>query len=133
MTAYQHRPDRRTPDLQPRPEPGASAGPARDLRTVPIREFLAYLEGVGTRAFGGPIATVGYMQSDLVDRRGWLSRQDFVDGVAWGQTMPGRLATDWPSITTAVVTLAVLLRWKVKGPYVVAAGALAGLAGHWLW
>jgi chromate transporter len=32
------------------------------------------------------------MQRDLVERRGWLDRQDFVDGVALGQTMPGPLA-----------------------------------------
>src|SRR5215471_14376765 len=32
------------------------------------------------------------MQRDLVERRGWLSRQDFLDGVALGQTMPGPLA-----------------------------------------
>ena len=31
-------------------------------------------------------------ERDLVERRGWLSRQDFVDGVALGQTMPGPLA-----------------------------------------
>ncbi len=42
--------------------------------------------------FGGPIATVGYMQRDLVERRGWIDGTDFVDGVALGQTMPGPLA-----------------------------------------
>jgi len=32
------------------------------------------------------------MQRDLVERRRWLSRQDFLDGVALGQAMPGPLA-----------------------------------------
>jgi len=32
-----------------------------------------------------------------------------------------------------VGTLAVLLRWKVKEPYVVAAGAIVGIALHWPW
>ena len=32
------------------------------------------------------------MQRDLVERRAWLSRPDFIDGVALGQTMPGPLA-----------------------------------------
>jgi chromate transporter len=32
------------------------------------------------------------MQRDLVERRGWLGRQDFLNGVALGQTMPGPLA-----------------------------------------
>ena len=32
------------------------------------------------------------MQRDLVERRGWLSSEDFLNGVALGQTMPGPLA-----------------------------------------
>jgi chromate transporter len=63
-----------------------------DLRTVPWRPFLAYFLGLGTWGFGGPIASVGYMQRDLVERRAWISRKDFLDGVALGQTMPGPLA-----------------------------------------
>ncbi|HEY6794005.1 MAG TPA: chromate transporter [Kineosporiaceae bacterium] len=63
-----------------------------ELRAVPWTAFLGYLLGLGTWGFGGPIATVGYLQRDLVDRRRWLSRQDFLDGVALGQTMPGPLA-----------------------------------------
>jgi chromate transporter len=68
-------------------------GTARpDVQRVPLRTFLGYFLGLGTWGFGGPIATVGYMQRDLVERRRWLSRQDFLDGVALGQTMPGPLA-----------------------------------------
>jgi chromate transporter len=65
---------------------------APDLRAVPWRVFLGYFLGLGTWGFGGPIATVGYLQRDLVERRNWLSRKDFLDGVALGQTMPGPLA-----------------------------------------
>jgi chromate transporter len=54
--------------------------------------YLRYFLGLGTWGFGGPIASVGYMQRDLVERRGWLSEADFLDGVALGQTMPGPLA-----------------------------------------
>lgn len=53
---------------------------------------LRYFLRLGTIGFGGPIATVGYMQRDLVERRGWIDRRDFLDGVALGQTMPGPLA-----------------------------------------
>ncbi|MGQ0805285.1 MAG: chromate efflux transporter [Actinomycetota bacterium] len=59
---------------------------------VPFRSILRYFLGLGTWGFGGPIATVGYMQRDLVERRGWVDRDDFLDGVALGQTMPGPLA-----------------------------------------
>src|SRR5437867_7848980 len=58
----------------------------------PFADFLRYFLGLGTWGFGGPIATVGYMQRDLVERRRWLERQDFLNGVALGQTMPGPLA-----------------------------------------
>jgi chromate transporter len=54
--------------------------------------FIRYFLGLGTWGFGGPIATVGYMQRDLVERRNWMTRADFLDGVALGQTMPGPLA-----------------------------------------
>ena len=58
----------------------------------PFRAFLRYFLGLGTWGFGGPIASVGYMQRDLVERRRWLSERDFLNGVALGQTMPGPLA-----------------------------------------
>jgi chromate transporter len=40
---------------------------------------------------------------------------------------------DWVTAGVAVGTLAALLRWKVKEPYVVAAGAIVGIALHWPW
>lgn len=66
---------------------GAPHAPA-----IPFARFVRYFLGLGTWGFGGPIATVGYMQRDLVERRRWLDRQDFLNGVALGQTMPGPLA-----------------------------------------
>jgi chromate transporter len=59
---------------------------------VSFAALLRYFLWLGCFGFGGPIATVGYMQRDLVERRGWLDRTDFLNGVALGQTMPGPLA-----------------------------------------
>ena len=61
-------------------------------RAITYPRFLLYFLGLGALGFGGPIATVGYMQRDLVEDRGWLERQDLLDGIALGQTMPGPLA-----------------------------------------
>jgi chromate transporter len=83
------------PDQPARPEAAAqSAQPSRRAGQpqLRLRPLLGYFLGLGTWGFGGPIATVGYMQRDLVERRGWLDRQDFLNGVALGQTMPGPLA-----------------------------------------
>src|SRR5207237_567576 len=42
--------------------------------------------------FGGPIALAGYMQRDLVEQRRWISKRDYVDGLALAQLAPGPLA-----------------------------------------
>ncbi len=57
-----------------------------------LRDLLVYFLRLGSTGFGGPIATVGYMQRDLVEGRKWVNEKDFLDGVALGQTMPGPLA-----------------------------------------
>src|SRR5438445_5789117 len=67
----------------------ANSAPPEKVR---FRRFLGYFLSLGAFGFGGPIATVGYMQRDLVERRRWLDREDFLNGVALGQTMPGPLA-----------------------------------------
>jgi len=71
-------------------EPGPGPGPAHGPGS--LRALLRYFLVLGTVGFGGPIATVGYMQRDLVEQRGWLDREEFLNGVALGQTMPGPLA-----------------------------------------
>ena len=62
--------------------------------TVPctMREFLLYFLRLGTFGFGGPIALAGYMQRDLVERSRWISKQDYVEGLALAQLAPGPLA-----------------------------------------
>ena len=51
-----------------------------------------YFLRLGTFGFGGPIALAGYMQRDLVERRGWLRKEDYVRGLALAQLAPGPLA-----------------------------------------
>lgn len=54
--------------------------------------FYLYFLRLGTTGFGGPIALAGFMQRDLVEERGWVSRQDYLDGLALAQLAPGPLA-----------------------------------------
>jgi chromate transporter len=65
---------------------------ARPAADVGFPRLLRYFLGLGTWGFGGPIATVGYMQRDLVERNGWLDKEGFLNGVALGQITPGPLA-----------------------------------------
>src|SRR6185369_8656393 len=57
-----------------------------------LRAFLLYFLRLGALGFGGPIALAGYMQRDLVERRGWIDKQDYVEGLALAQLAPGPLA-----------------------------------------
>jgi chromate transporter len=56
-----------------------------------LPQFLFYFLRLGTFGFGGPIALAGYMQRDLVERRQWISKQDYVEGLAFAQLCPGPL------------------------------------------
>src|SRR5260370_29847681 len=59
---------------------------------VSLAQFTGYFLWLGTVGFGGPIALAGRMQQDLVDGRGWISREDYVEGLALAQLAPGPLA-----------------------------------------
>lgn len=83
---------RRRGTADQRPPGEAVAVPAAGAPAGDLRRLLRYFLVLGSTGFGGPIATVGYMQRDLVERRGWIDREEFLNGVALGQTMPGPLA-----------------------------------------
>jgi chromate transporter len=60
--------------------------------TITAWQFYRYFLWLGTFGFGGPIALAGFMQRDLVDERRWISREDYMDGLALAQLAPGPLA-----------------------------------------
>src|SRR5256714_1517216 len=55
-------------------------------------ELLRYFLYLGSLGFGGPVALVGYMQRDLVERRGWFSKEEYMKCLALSQLAPGPLA-----------------------------------------
>jgi chromate transporter len=57
-----------------------------------LLRFAGYFLWLGTVGFGGPIALAGHMQQDLVDARRWISKEDYVEGLALAQLAPGPLA-----------------------------------------
>ena len=66
--------------------------PTQNPARVPLPRFVGYFLWLGTVGFGGPIALAGHMQQDLVDERGWVSKQDYLEGLALAQLAPGPLA-----------------------------------------
>ncbi|HEY1534982.1 MAG TPA: chromate transporter, partial [Polyangiaceae bacterium] len=45
-------------------------------------ELVYYFLHLGAFGFGGPIALAGYMQRDLVEQKRWISRDDYMQGLA---------------------------------------------------
>jgi chromate transporter len=78
-----------------------------DDRTVSctLRDLFVYFLRLGTLGFGGPIALAGHMQRDLVEERHWVSKQDYLEGLAFSQLSPGPLAAQ----------LAMYLGWLSNG------------------
>lgn len=59
-----------------------------DADRNPWRVFLIFLR-LGLTSFGGPIAHLGYFRDEFVNRRRWLSEQNYADLVALCQFLPG--------------------------------------------
>ena len=57
-----------------------------------LAALVSYFLRLGTLGFGGPVALVGYMHRDLVERRGWIAESDYREGLALAQLAPGPLA-----------------------------------------
>ena len=57
-----------------------------------VAELVRYFLYLGTFGFGGPVALIGFMHRDLVERRRWVDEDEYRLGVALAQIMPGPLA-----------------------------------------
>src|SRR5260221_7532595 len=66
--------------------------PATSAPRVRIRVLVLYYLRLGTLGFGGPVALCGQMESELVQERRWLSKDEMRDGIAVCQSLPGPLA-----------------------------------------
>lgn len=57
-----------------------------------LAELVHYFLKLGAIGFGGPVALVGYMHRDLVERRKWMTEAEYKEGLTLAQLMPGPLA-----------------------------------------
>jgi chromate transporter len=73
-------------DLREQAEPATVASPP--VKGKALEVFTVAL-GLGLTSFGGPIAHLGYFERAYVQRRGWLSADDYAGLVAICQMVPG--------------------------------------------
>ena len=70
--------------------PARAKAPARTSLGELARLFLK----LGTIGFGGPAAHIALMEDEVVHRRGWLTREAFLDYVGATNLMPGPNSTE---------------------------------------
>lgn len=59
-----------------------------------IRELVPLFLKLGIIGFGGPAAHIAMMEDEVVDRRGWIDRQRFLDLVGATNLIPGPNSTE---------------------------------------
>jgi len=57
-----------------------------------LRQFVLYFFRLGALGFGGPVALANAMRRDLVESRGWLTAEEYENGLALAAACPGPLA-----------------------------------------
>ena len=64
------------------------------MSASPLRELAALGLRLGATAFGGPAAHIAMMEDEVVRRRGWISRERFLDLVSASGMIPGPNSTE---------------------------------------
>ena len=83
-----------------------------DGRRTTLTELAALFLRLGATSFGGPAAHIAMMEDEVVRRRGWLTRADFLDLLGATNLIPGPNSTElaihighrragWPGLLVA--------------------------------
>jgi chromate transporter len=83
-----------------------------NARSVPLSTVAKEWGRIGIIGFGGPPAHITLLRALCVERRRWLTTEDFEDGIAATNLLPGPASTQ----------LAIFCAWRVAG----VPGALVG-------
>lgn len=97
--------------------PNSPALSASSVSAPSVAHLATFLLKVGALTFGGGLTMIAFIQEQVVDQLGWLTPQEFVDGLALGQFTPG-----------PILMVAAYVGYKAAG----LAGALVGAAAAFL-
>src|SRR5205809_7466653 len=86
-----------------------------------VSEVFWYFLKLGWLAFGGPVGQIGLMHLECVERRKWITEEEFVRALNFCHVLPGPEATQ----------LAIYISYKKRGPLAgIVAGVLFILPGY---
>lgn len=112
------------------------------MQATPLGAIASLFLRLGATAFGGPAAHIALMEDEVVRRRQWLTREEFLDLVGASQLIPGPNSTElaihvgytragWPGLLVAgacFILPAMAIVWLVAWAYV-AYGTLPYVGG----
>ena len=91
-------PNDKNPGNRPnQPDPPASLGtttPPAPTHPTPLADLARLFTRLGLTAFGGPAAHIAMMQQEVVERRGWMDHQHFLDLIGATNLIPGPNSTE---------------------------------------
>jgi len=58
-----------------------------------MKEIISYFIKIGLLGFGGPMAHIAMMDDELVEKRKWISKEEFLEGLAICNILPGPAST----------------------------------------
>lgn len=64
------------------------------MQNIYLRLFFIFFK-IGAFTFGGGWAMIALIQKEVVDKHGWVTKEEFVDMLAVAQSLPGILAVNF--------------------------------------